>query len=58
MTSLVTVEAHCSENKEVHIFKSDGQGHDTITTLNDGERWSEYVYGEYQITVAEIDKKN
>lgn len=55
MTSKVTIEAHCSSSKEVHISVAGGYtGENRV--LQDGESTEFYVYDEREVNVREVEK--
>jgi hypothetical protein len=55
MTTTVTVEAHCSKEKEVRIAVDNGNTGETIV-IQDGEKWSGVVYDLKKVTVQEVNK--
>lgn len=56
MTTNVNVTACCTPDKEVCITIADGINKDIVTTIQNGETYSNVVYGERSITVKEVDK--
>ncbi len=61
MTTEVTVKAMCSEDKEVTILITDGDGDDDIIIdtilLSNGDSSTNYVYDNRLITIFEAEKK-
>ena len=56
MTTKVTVEALCSDDKEVKIIIADTKTDTEHATLQNGETKEYYVYDERQISVFEVEK--
>lgn len=55
MTTTVKIEAHCSDNEEVHVTLTD-TGLAETSVLQNGETKEIYAYGSRIITVKEINK--
>lgn len=57
MTTTVTVDAHLSDDKEVHVKTlDDGEEVAPVTILQDGESCEKYAYDGRQIIVEEVEK--
>jgi hypothetical protein len=57
MTTIVTIEAHCSDDKEVVIVRRGGPVIDTeIAIIQNGEKYTNYVYDGYSIETFEALK--
>lgn len=55
MTTTVTVEAHCGNEKEVHIeIKENGDS--TTKLLQNGDKYVLHVYDNKSVTVTEVVK--
>jgi hypothetical protein len=57
MTTIVTVQAHCSDDKEVVIVRHGVPHTDTeVTIIQNGETYTNYVYDGYSIEAYEVLK--
>jgi hypothetical protein len=56
MTTIVTIEAHCSSDKEVKISVISGDTGE-VFIIQDGETAERVVYDDLEITVLEIEKQ-
>lgn len=55
MTTTVKIDAHCSDDKEVHVSISDARG-DEALILQNGESGEVYAYDDRVISVKEVEK--
>lgn len=55
MTTIVKVDAHCSNAKEVVVQIAEGTTEE-ITVIQDGESIEKYAYDARRITIYERDK--
>lgn len=55
MTSTVRIEAHCGDDKEVHVTVSDGND-EQVHVVEDGESFETYIYAEMEINVKEVNR--
>lgn len=56
MTTTITVDAHCADNKEVIIVVKDNESIYEEITLQDGESSEVIAYDDRVITVKEVLK--
>lgn len=58
MTSSVKINAHCANNKEVHIeISGDPCGNDGVKVIQDGESLELSVYDNKSVTIKEVIKE-
>ena len=55
MTTIVTVEAHCSNDRQVEVLMDTGNGVFLGKYLQNGEKWEGYIFGDKTIKVEEIE---
>ena len=55
MTTKITVEAHCSNDRQIEVLMDTGNGVFLGKHLKNGEKWEWVIYGDKTVRVEEID---